>query len=235
MPENKIQQYYDKLTSIQPHGTSYYGNRYIDEPITAASNFGAGVIGLANPIFHPIETGNAITHPERTLEGIAHSFREHPLETSEQALGGLVGGYGLGEAAQPLRAIKPFSESHLPSAPGSINLRAFVPPVVDVPPPRIPRIPPVEGEAPRLVPPPSDWKNPYLTQRHQVKSRWASPCSLNSRPSLYISPKPFQTKVPTALLNLSFLRSRLFLYTGPKHQHQHPNYPVVGLPPVRKR
>jgi len=68
-PPAQPEDWRDKYTTLEPHGTQHTGVAPVDAGITALSNIGAGGLG-------------AILHPVKTLEGIGHAIA-HPIDTAE--------------------------------------------------------------------------------------------------------------------------------------------------------
>lgn len=87
---NGIQKAFDNLTTVTPEqekGHSPLVNRL--------QEFGAGVIGTAEPLIHPVQAyegvKNAVEHPSDAAKGVWASAKEDPWKFGAETLGNLVG------------------------------------------------------------------------------------------------------------------------------------------------
>lgn len=106
---------FDELTKMEPHGTTHTGNKMADNAITAASNFGSGVIGLATPLVHPIQTMQALAHPIESLKNLSNALQgPNSAETIEQGIPGLL--MALRGSTAELPKIGKYQSSIVPAA-----------------------------------------------------------------------------------------------------------------------
>src|ERR1035438_8522336 len=57
----QAQEGFDKYTTPEAYGTDHGGNFDLNGMITTVSDLGAGVLSLATPLFHPLQTIKAIS------------------------------------------------------------------------------------------------------------------------------------------------------------------------------
>lgn len=138
---DKLQSGFDKATEVQPHNLrsllpgkngQFNAGAYGKELKTAAGNFGGGVIGLASPIFHPLNFAEgafrsapviaayqAINHhydpnSQGSLYGEMGQMSKQPLENLEsllpQALAAIAGGFEAPEAGKSIAKLVPSSD-----------------------------------------------------------------------------------------------------------------------------
>ena len=91
-----IQKAFDNLTTVTPEQQQGHG-----PVVNALQKFGAGAIqGAGQPFVHPVDTieglGHAFAHPIDTAHSMGEQFNADPAK----AIGNVVGGAGLGMAAE---------------------------------------------------------------------------------------------------------------------------------------
>jgi hypothetical protein len=115
--------FFDQLTAQEPLGTKHTGNKAADVEINALSNLGSGLISLASPVVHPVESAKFFARtalPVAAYEDIqaargkgdgsvyhemAQGAVAHPVETAEQLAGQIAGGELASKTVQGVKAL----------------------------------------------------------------------------------------------------------------------------------